>query len=149
MPFRHPAFLTRLAPFAGTVLRIAMGIVFFAHGMQKLNNGVGGFAGFLGSLGVPLPELMAWVVTILEIGGGILLIAGLGTRIVSVVFAIHMIFAIVLVKTDVGLIGDQATGAEIDLMLLAGAIALVLMGPGALAADSAIGLEPKHQLSGV
>jgi putative oxidoreductase len=143
MRFAHPAFLTRLAPYAGTVLRIAMGIVFIAHGMQKFNNGVDGFAGFLTSLNVPLPELMKWVVPLLEVGGGILLILGLATRGVALLLALQMVGTILLVKLDVGLIGEGGTGAEIDLMLLAGAIALVFMGPGAAAVDRMIGLEPR------
>lgn len=143
MPFTQPAFLARLAPYAGTVLRIAMGVVFIAHGMQKLNNGVDGFAGFLTSLNVPIPEIMAWVVVGLELGGGILLILGLGTRIVGLLFVGMMIGTISLVKKDVGLIGEGATGAEIDLMLLAGGLTLALLGPGAAAVDRMIGLEPK------
>lgn len=143
MRFAQPAFLTRLAPYAGTVLRVAMGIVFIAHGMQKFNNGVDGFAGFLTSLNVPLPELMKWVVPLLEVGGGILLILGLATRLVAVLFALEMVGTILLVKMDAGLIGEGGTGAEIDLMLLAGAIALALMGPGAAAVDRMIGLEPR------
>lgn len=143
MRFTQPAFLTRLSPWAGTVLRVAMGVVFIAHGMQKLNNGVEGFGGFLTSLNIPMPEIMAWVVTLLEIGGGILLIVGLGTRAVAVLFALEMIGTIILVKMDVGLIGAGGTGAEIDLLLLAGAIALALMGPGTAAVDRMIGLEPR------
>lgn len=143
MRFAQPAFLTRSAPYAGTVLRIAMGIVFIAHGMQKFNNGVDGFAGFLTSLNVPLPELMKWVVPILEVGGGILLILGLATRLAAVLLAILMVFTLTMVKLDVGLIGEGSTGGEIDLMLLAGAVALALMGPGAAAVDRMIGLEPR------
>lgn len=120
-----------------------MGVVFIAHGMQKLNNGVDGFAGFLTSLNVPIPEIMAWVVVGLELGGGILLILGLGTRIVGLLFVGMMIGTISLVKKDVGLIGEGATGAEIDLMLLAGGLTLALLGPGAAAVDRMIGLEPK------
>lgn len=143
MRFTQPAFLHRLSPWAGTVLRIAMGIVFIAHGMQKLNNGVDGFGGFLSSLNVPVPEITAWVVTLLEIGGGILLILGLGTRAVAVLLALLMVGTLVMVKMDTGLIGEGGAGAEIDLMLLAGAVALALMGPGAAAVDRMIGLEPR------
>jgi putative oxidoreductase len=139
---RTPAFLTRLSPFAATVLRIAVGVVFIAHGMQKFNNGVDGFAGFLTSLNVPLPEVMKWVVPILEVGGGVLLILGLGTRIVALLLALEMVFTISLVKLDVGFIGAQGTGAELDFLLLAGGLTLALLGPGALSADRAVGLEP-------
>lgn len=147
MPLQPPAFVTRLSPLAGTVIRLAMGVVFTAHGVDKLNNGVAGFSGFLASLNIPLPELMGWVVTLLELGGGILLILGLGTRIVATLFAIEMVATIALVKAEVGLIGEQGAGAEIDVMLLAGALALMLMGPGPGSVDSLIGLEPKRRLA--
>jgi putative oxidoreductase len=120
-----------------------MGVVFIAHGMQKLNNGVEGFGGFLSSLNVPIPEIMAWVVMLLEIGGGVLLILGLGTRAVAVLLALLMVGTLTMVKIDAGLIGEGGTGGEIDLMLLAGAVALALMGPGAAAVDRVIGLEPR------
>jgi putative oxidoreductase len=139
---RTPAFLTRLSPFAGTVLRVAVGIVFVAHGYQKVSNGLEGFGGFLTSLNVPMPDLMSYVVTILEIGGGILLILGLGTRIVALLLALEMVFTIALVKLDTGFIGEQGTGAELDFLLLAGGLTLALLGPGALSADRALGMEP-------
>lgn len=143
MPMRLPAAVTRLSPFAGTVLRLAVGVIFIAHGFDKLNNGVNGFAGFLASLNVPAPDLMAWLVTILELGGGVLLILGLATRAVALAFVVMMVFTISLVKAEVGLIGAEGAGAEIDLMLLAGALALVLMGPGAASVDGKLGLEPQ------
>lgn len=52
-----------------------------------------------------------------------------------------MVFTIPLVKLDVGLIGEQGAGAEIDLLLLAGGITLALLGPGALSVDRMLGLE--------
>lgn len=120
-----------------------MGVVFVAHGMQKFNNGVDGFAGFLTSLNVPMPGIMKWVVPILEVGGGILLILGLGTRLVALLLAVLMLFTTLMVKLDGGLIGEQGAGAEIDLMLLASGIALALLGPGAASVDRVIGLEPR------
>lgn len=146
MRFRQPAALTRLAPFGPTVLRVIAGVVFMAHGLDKLGNGMEGVGGFFGSLGIPAPEIMAYVVTALEVGGGLLLILGLGTRIVALLMAIQMIFTIARVRADLGLIAEQGAGAEIDLMLLAAGVALALLGPGALSADRIIGLEPKEQL---
>lgn len=129
-----------LAGFAPTVLRVVLGIVFIAHGWDKLQNGPGNFAGFLTSLNVPAPEIMAWVVTLLEFGGGIMLILGVLTRIVALLFVLEMIAAILLVKIDVGLIAEQGAGAELDLALMAGALAILFLGPGKLAVDDKIGL---------
>lgn len=147
MRFRQPAALGRLAPFGPTILRVMAGIVFLVHGLDKLNNGVEGVGGFFGSLNIPMPQIMAWVITILEIGGGILLIVGLGTRLVATLFAIEMVFTILLVKADAGVIGQQGAGAEIDMMLLAAGVALALLGPGALSVDGMVGLEPKDGLA--
>lgn len=143
MPMKNVAMLARLAPYGATILRVAVGAVFVAHGWQKLDQGVDGFAGFLASLNVPAPDFMAWVVTVLELGGGILLILGLGTRLVGLLFAVMMAFTIVVVKADVGFIADQGVGAELDVLLLASGLALALWGGGALAVDRLVGLEPK------
>lgn len=132
--------LGSLAGFAPTVLRLIIGIIFTAHGVDKLQGGPSNFAGFLTTLNVPAPEIMAWVVTLLELCGGILLILGVLTRIVALLFVVMMIFTNLLVKIDVGLIGEQGAGAELDLALLAGVLAIALLGPGKLAVDDKIGL---------
>ena len=72
-----------LSPFAGLagiaplVVRVIVGVIMAAHGLQKLLGGPANFGGFLGQLGVPAPTLMAFVVTFVELVGGILLILSL------------------------------------------------------------------------
>ena len=79
------------------ILRAAVGIVFAMHGWQKLAvMGVGGVGGFFGSLGVPAPELIAIVVTAVELIGGIALIVGVGTRIAGALLALDMVGALLL-----------------------------------------------------
>jgi putative oxidoreductase len=119
------------------VLRLAVGVVFAYHGWLKIPD-VSGFAGFLDSLGVPAPDLMAYVVTYLEFVGGIALIVGLATRYVAALFAIEMVFTIVLVKLDVGLIATEGVGAELDLLILAIALSLLLVGAGRWSVDALI-----------
>lgn len=131
-----------LSGYAATVLRVVLGIIFIAHGYQKLQNGPENFAGFLTSLNVPLPEITAWVVTLLELGGGILLILGAGTRLVALLFVLLMIGTTLTVKLDVGLIGEAGAGMELDLALGAGALAVLFLGPGRAAVDNKIGLGP-------
>lgn len=117
-------------------LRLAVGVVLAYHGWLKLG-GVSGFAGFVDSLGVPAPELMAYVVTYLEFLGGIALIVGLATRYVAALFVVEMVFTIALVKLDVGLIASEGgVGAELDLLILATALSLVLTGAGRWSVDS-------------
>lgn len=131
-----------LSGYAATVLRVVLGIIFIAHGKAKLDGGIDGTAGFFGSLNIPMPEVMAWVITILEIGGGILLIIGLATRIMALLFALEMIGTNLLVKVDMGLIAQGGAGAELDLAMLAGSLAILFLGPGKLAVDNKIGLGP-------
>jgi putative oxidoreductase len=123
------------------VLRGVVGIVMAFYGWRKLDGGVANFAGFVESLNVPLPELTAYLVTALELGGGILLIAGFLTRLWALLIAIEMVFTTLLVKVDVGLIGEQGAGAELDLLILGGCLVLFAIGPGRLSLDRALGIE--------
>jgi putative oxidoreductase len=127
---------TRTGDFAILALRLAVGVVLAYHGWLKIPD-VSGFAGFVDSLGVPAPELMAYVVTYLEFLGGIALILGLGTRYVAALFVIEMAFTIMLVKVDVGLIAPEGgPGAELDILILAIALSLVLTGAGRWSVDA-------------
>lgn len=119
-----------------TLLRVVVGVIFAAHGLQKFTQqgGIAGVGGFFGQLGVPAPELMAWVVAIVELVGGVMLIAGLLTRPVAVALAIDMLAATVLVHWENGLFA-QAGGYELTLLLLAASLALAIAGPGEPAAD--------------
>jgi putative oxidoreductase len=122
-----------------TVLRIVTGIVFFAHGLQKLTEfGVGGFAGFLTSLGIPLPGVFAVIVIAVELLGGLALILGLGTRWVALPLAIDMLVALFTVHLPNGFFA-QNNGYELVLILLAASVALALTGSGALALDNLLG----------
>jgi putative oxidoreductase len=121
---------------ANLVLRLAAGVVLAYHGWLKLQE-VSGFAGYVEFLGIPAPDLMAYVVTYLEFLGGIALIAGLATRYVAALFVIEMILTISLVKFDVGLIASEGgVGAELDILILAIALGLVLTGAGRWSLDA-------------
>lgn len=126
-----------LAPYALTFLRVLTGITFFLHGLPKLQNPEQ-FAGFVGSLGIPAPGFFAILITALEVGGGLLLIAGLATRWVSLLFILEMIMTTLLVKSGVGFIappGSPLVGAELDLLLLACVLILLTYGPGQLSVE--------------
>lgn len=133
--------LHELAPLA---LRLGVGLVFLLHGWQKLSGGRSGFAGMLTGLGVGAPEVLAWLVTIAELVGGALLLIGLLTRLATLPLIATMIGAIVLVKADLGVIAPpdaQMAGAELDIALLVGLVALLLLGPGRISVDHAVGIE--------
>lgn len=139
--------LHRLADLAPLFLRLGVGLVFLLHGWQKLTDGPSGFAGMLTGLDVPAPELTAWLVTIAELGGGALLLVGLLTRLATLPLIGTMIGAIFLVKTDIGFLsvgGAPLPGAELDVALLVGLLALLVTGPGRLSADHALGIEPGY-----
>jgi uncharacterized membrane protein YphA (DoxX/SURF4 family) len=137
------ASLNKYAGYAPLVLRVAVGIIFLAHGLQKFGvfgeMNLTGVAGFFGSQGIPLPGLMAPLVALIEALGGLALILGFGTRIAAILLAIIMIVAIFAVNLTQGLLG----GFELDLALLAGLVALILMGSGELALEKNV-LSPKY-----
>ncbi|MBM4764639.1 DoxX family protein [Bacillus sp. B15-48] len=104
------------------LLRVVLGVVFFAHGTVKFQGGIENIAGWFESIG--LPGALAYVVATIELVGGIALILGLGTRIVSALLGVIMIGAIITVQLSVGFIGGYAY----DLMLLIVAVYLVMNG---------------------
>ncbi len=101
-----------------------LGLIFFIHGLSKFQGGLNNTAGFFDSIGIP--GFMAYVVATIELIGGIALILGIGTRIVSLLFAVIMLGAIATVKLPAGLLGNgQMAGYELELALLSMSIYLV------------------------
>lgn len=96
-------------------------------------SGISGFAGFLSSLGVPLPTLAAWGVGLLELVGGTLILLGLLVRVVGVLLAVNMLTATLLAHLPNGYADSELTFA---LALIA--LALVATGPGVLSLERAI-----------
>lgn len=127
-----PATLRNPALF---VVRLALGVIFAAHGWQKLAlDGLEATtAGFEG-MGIPLPQVSAPVVALAELLGGGLLILGLFTTVVGLLLAVEMAVAAVVVHLPGGLfIADG--GWELVAALGAGALALAVVGPGSIALD--------------
>ncbi|HZG70944.1 MAG TPA: DoxX family protein [Chondromyces sp.] len=119
------------------ILRITLGVLFFVHGLVKFQGGIENTVGWFESIG--LPGFMAYGVAGIELIGGAALILGLGTKLVSALFAILMIGATLKVKLSVGLLGNgQSAGYELDLAFLAMAIYLVINGSKLLSIDTII-----------
>jgi len=122
------------------ILRIVIGLIFVAHGGAKLfgEGGPGSLAGFLGSEGIPVPILAAWMITIFEFVGGMFLIVGLFVVPAAILLSVHMLMGIFLVHAQKGfwVVGPGQDGVEFSLLLIAGLISLLLGGPGYAAVDS-------------
>jgi putative oxidoreductase len=121
------------------IVRIITGIIFIAHGAQKVFGfGIGGTTQFFTQVGAPLPGVAAPLVAALELVGGVALVIGLLTRLVALGLALDMLGAILLVHLANGFfVGGN--GVEFVLLLMVNAIALVVAGPGAFSLDGAIG----------
>jgi putative oxidoreductase len=132
------SYTGRFAPFVPTVLRIAVGLVFLFMGLPKLQN-PSGFVGFVTSLGFPIPGVIGWLPAILEPIGGLLLILGLGTRWLSAFFVLEMLITTFVVKAMRGtpfiVTGQPGVGYELDVLLLAGALALLVLGSGRISIE--------------
>ncbi len=138
--------LQRLAPKVPVLLRLVIGGVMFLHGWSKLTQmGPANFgSGMLAGLGVPAPVAAGWLVTGIELVGGALILVGLATRIAAGLNAIVLAVATLLVKVDLGIIAEMGSplpGAELDLALIAGALAIVVLGPGRPSLDHVLGIE--------
>jgi putative oxidoreductase len=119
------------------ILRLALGITFFAHGRGKLRNPAG-FAGFLRQIHVPAPLLSAWLVALLETVGAMLLILGVGTRVLALGLAIDMVVALATVRLGKAPFtsGPQGGGWDLEFLLFAISVALVFTGAGRFSLDS-------------
>ncbi len=114
------------------VMRVVTGIVFMGHGAPKFGiTGDGGLestAGFLASLGVPLPAVAAFLVAFFEFGGGALLIIGLLTRVWAAGLAFAMLIAAAMVHLEAGMFGQG--GYQWAVLLMACSLALMIDGAG-------------------
>ncbi|WP_342472020.1 DoxX family protein [Metasolibacillus sp. FSL H7-0170] len=116
------------------ILRAVLGLTFFIHGFSKFQGGIANTAGFFDSIGVP--GFMAYVVAVIELVGGIILILGLGTRVVSMLLAVIMIGAIFTVKLSAGFLGDgQMAGYELELLLLAMSVYFIFTNQSKISLD--------------
>lgn len=123
---------------ARTILRVALGAVFFAHGWQKFFEfTIPGAQGAFAQMGVPAAQLAAPVAASIELVGGALLIVGLLTRVAGVLLALDMLGALFLVHVSAGMFVEKG-GMELVLVLAAGAAAVALVGPGRFSLGSVL-----------
>jgi putative oxidoreductase len=148
-PRRSPAggsfmsFLARTlrtqAPRSTILVRLIVGGVFLTEGIQKFllpdELGVGRFV----KIGIPLPEVMAPFVGVVEIVGGTLLLVGLLTRLVTIPLIVNMLVAIGTTKIPILLKGGlwkAVHESRVDGAMLLGSIFLLIVGAGLWSLDS-------------
>lgn len=132
---------------ATAILRVVLGLVFFAHGAQKMLGWFGGF-GFSGTMGfftanLHIPAPLALLAIAAEFFGGLGLIAGFLTRIAAFGIAVNMLVAIAMVHSAYGFFmnwsgAQRGEGFEFHLLVLAMAAFLMIRGAGAFSVDRAL-----------
>lgn len=137
--------------FATVILRLVLGVVFFAHGAQKILGWFGGY-GFSATMGfftgmMHIPAPLAFMAIAAEFFGGLGLILGLFTRIAAFGIGVDMIVAVAIVHAPFGFFmnwtgAQKGEGFEYHLLVLAIAGFLMIRGAGALSVDRALAVGP-------
>lgn len=130
------------AGWSALALRLPIGIIFAAHGAQKLFGWFGGYglegtAGWMDSIGLSPGMLMALLAGAAEFFGGLALIIGLLTRPAAAALAVAMLVAIFAVHFQHGLFMAN-NGYEFGLALLAASVSLLFSGAGKLSVDELV-----------
>lgn len=142
------ASISRFGVYAPVLLRVVVGALFLYHGIDKFNVGISNVEGAFEGWGVPAPGVTAPLTAFVEIVGGLLLIAGLGTRIAALTLAGVIVGAIAFVAIDAPVLsGAEGVGSELDFIYLVSLVAIALLGPGTLAADSALKFDQNLALA--
>ena len=118
-------------------MRATIGVIFIVHGFGKFGNP--GFGGWISSMGIPVE--MQIPIALAEFIPGIFLIFGIFTRISSSLLSIVMLGAIFLVKGASSLTGEG--GYELDLILLAACLVIIVSGPGRISISHLIKKIPR------
>jgi putative oxidoreductase len=129
------------------LLRLVVGFGFVAHGYAKLARGPESFAAILSAIGVPAPRLAAWATVVVELLGGIAMMAGAGVVVVTpllaavmltALFGVHLRYGFSAVRlkaiTDMGA-EFGPIGYELNLLYLAALATLAASSPSARSID--------------
>ncbi len=131
--------LRTLSPDWGiTVVRIMAGIIIAYAGVQKLQGGFDAFTKSSVDFGLPIPQLWGVLIPLLETIGGLLLLVGFGARWWALLFVVEFAVTSFALKAVRPAPFGGFNSMRIDLMLWVAAIAIVLVGPGALALESLV-----------
>ena len=124
-----------LVPLLG---RILLSLLFFVAGYNKMMN-VAGTTGYFGKLGLPMPEVLVWVVIAVEVLGALLILIGWQTRLVAWGMAIFTVATAVVGHKFWGIdpaqFNNQFTQFLKNLAIAGGFLMLAAWGPGKISAD--------------
>jgi putative oxidoreductase len=140
---------------AVSVLRLVLGIVFFAHGAQKMLGWFGGY-GFTGTMSfftgmMHIPVVFAFLAIAAEFFGGLGLIFGLFTRVAAFGIFCNMLVAVAMVHHQFGFFmnwtgAQKGEGYEYHLVLLATLVVLMIRGGGAASVDRLLSSPAKNSI---
>jgi uncharacterized membrane protein YphA (DoxX/SURF4 family) len=133
------------APASAVFVRLAVGAIFLSEGVQKFLFPVELGAGRFAKIGIPAPDALAPFVGAVEIVCGLLILAGLLTRLAAVPLIIDMLVAISTTKIPMLLKSGfwaAAHEARVDFAMLLGLLFLLAAGAGPLSADARLSSEP-------
>jgi putative oxidoreductase len=128
-------------------LRLIVGFGFVAHGHAKLSRSADGFGAILHAIGVPFADLLAWATILVEIGGGLLILAGAFVPLAAIPMIVVLLVAIFTVHlpngfSSIKLLSYDAAGAhfgqpgyETDLLYVAALLSLCIGGAGPFSVD--------------
>ena len=146
--FRRDHVREVMARYAILPLRLMVGYGFLAHGLAKWSKGPAAFASILHAIGVPAPQLMAWITILVELFGGAAMLLGAFVALVSIpaivllgvaVFTVHLPYGFSSIKL-VSFIGGRAQfgppGYECDLLYIVAILALALSAPSPWSVDA-------------
>ena len=115
-----------------------LGVLFLVAGARKLL-AVAGTAAYFTKLGFPMPEVMVWVSILVEMGGGLLLIAGWQTRRISWLLILYVAIAIAMAhrfwEFDAAQYANQLNHFLKNLAIIGALLYVVVFGPGAISVD--------------
>lgn len=118
------------------VLRVGLGVIFFLHGWMNITGQESFVREMFVMIGWSVPDLVLWLVTILELLGGLALILGVLARVAALLLATEMVVAVLAFHVGQGFFivaipnVPLAYGFEYHIALVAGLVCLVLTGPG-------------------
>lgn len=140
-------------------LRLIVGLGFVEHGCAKLSRGPDGFIAILQAIGMPFADLLGWATIIVEIVGGLLILAGAFVPVAAApmivvllvaIFTVHLpngFSSIKLVSYDTAAHFGQP-GYETDLLYIAGLLALCIGGAGPFSVDGHLKRHPERPPKG-